>query len=208
MDTKKQLIPWDKYLQYGRRVFYKKKSVIFQQGDAGTGFYYIYAGLVKITSSRTDQTERIIDIANPEQTIGEFSLLDDMPSPTSAIAQEDSVLYYFTKKDYMRITQKDPNIVTLLAQSLFLKEQLHLNKIHATGANAHYKIALSLIHIMDASNSTDIQLTKQDLSRFAGVTRMTVHNVLKEWESQKILFIQQRNIHIINPCALKEKLSS
>ena len=46
------LLSWEDYLGYGKRLFYKESSVIFEQGEVGEGFYYIKDGLIKIISTR------------------------------------------------------------------------------------------------------------------------------------------------------------
>ena len=118
----------------------------------------------------------------------------------------NSVLYYFSKNDIEQLTQKDPNMIVLLAQSLFLKEKLLLNNINTTSADTQYQIAYSLLYLMDCYQSNEINFTQQELSFYVGLTRITVYKVLKEWTDEGIVSIKNRKINIINPEALKEKL--
>ena len=199
------LLSWEDYLDYGKRLFYKESSVIFEQGDVGNGFYYIKDGLIKIVSTRSDKNERILDIAGPGLLIGE-QIIDQLPYYSTAISQADSVLYYFTKKDYENLTRKNPDVITLLAHSLILKEKLLINNINATGTDSDYQIAHSLLYLMESYHSKEINLTQQDLSSYVGLTRITVYKVLKSWASEGILSIKNRKIYIIDPNALRAKL--
>lgn len=204
---KDSLLTWENYLEYGKRQFYKEKSIIFRQGEVGNGFYYVEKGLIKIVSEKSNQKERILDIVGSGFIIGEQAF-DDLPYYSTSISHMNSVLYYFSKNDIEQLTQKDPNMIVLLAQSLFLKEKLLLNNINTTSADTQYQIAYSLLYLMDCYQSNEINFTQQELSFYVGLTRITVYKVLKEWTDEGIVSIKNRKINIINPEALKEKLLS
>ena len=104
------------------------------------------------------------------------------------------------------MTRKNPDVITLLAHSLILKEKLLINNINATGTDSDYQIAHSLLYLMESYQSKEINLTQQDLSSYVGLTRITVYKVLKSWASEGILSIKNRKIYIIDPNALRAKL--
>ena len=183
-------------------MFFKEKSVIFQQGNVGSGFYYIEKGLIKIVTMKSDDSERILDLAGPGVIIGE-QVIDDLPYYSTAISQQDSVLYYFSKKDYEELSQKYPEVIILLAGSLILKEKLLLSNIMATSADTHYQVARSLLHLMESCKSREINMTQQELSLYVGLTRITVYKILKKWTAEGILSIKNRKIYIIDPNALR-----
>ncbi|EKN68437.1 hypothetical protein BABA_12360 [Neobacillus bataviensis LMG 21833] len=198
-------LSWENYIKYGKRIFFKEKSIIFRQGDVGSGFYYVKKGLIKIVSGKSDKNERILDIAGPGLLIGEQTI-DNLPYYSTAISHEDSVLYYFSEKDYEDLAQKDPNVIALLAHSLILKHRLLLNNINAKSADTDYQIAHSLLYLMESYKSKEINFTQQELSHYVGLTRITVYKVLKKWASDGILSIKNRKIYIIDTNALIEKL--
>ena len=86
-------------------------------------------GLIKIVSEKSDKNERILDIVGSGFIIGEQAI-DGFPYYSTSISHVNSVLYYFSKKDIEKLTQKDPNMISLLAQSLILKDNLLLNNIN------------------------------------------------------------------------------
>ncbi|WP_052343600.1 Crp/Fnr family transcriptional regulator [Bacillus massiliigorillae] len=202
--TNNILLSWEDYLEYGKRLFFKEKTVIFEQGDIGSGFYFVKKGLIKIKSKRNDENSRILDIVGPGRIIGEQTI-DHLPYYSTAISHVDSILYYFTNNDFEELTQKYPEVITLLVHSLILKEKLLLNNINATSTDTHPQIAYSLLYLMDSYKSQEINLTQQELSLFVGVTRITIYKVLKQWVSEGILSINNRKIFIIDPQSLWEK---
>lgn len=195
--------PWTDYLKYGKRLFYKKKSIIFQQGEVGTGFYYIYKGTVKIISVTPGEGKRILDIVGPGVLAGE---IDQSPYFSSAVCHEDCVLYYFSEQDYETLIYLHPEVTILFAQSLILKEKLLLNNINLTSTSTEYQIAHSLLYLMNSYRSKEINLTQQELAYYVGLTRVTIYKVLKKWASEGILSINKRKIYILDAIALKEKM--
>ena len=147
-------------------------------------------GLSKSFQRNLNQKERILDIVGSGFIIGEQAF-DDLPYYSTSISHINSVLYYFSKNDIEQLTQKDPNMIVLLAQSLFLKEKLLLNNINTTSADTQYQIAYSLLYLMDCYQSNEINFTQQELSFYVGLTRITVYKVLKEWTDEGIVSIQE-----------------
>lgn len=196
---------WTDHLKFAKRVFFKKKSVIFQQGDIGGGFYYIEKGIVKIISDHSGEGRRILDIVGPGYLTGEHSI-DGSPYFSTGVCHKDCVLYYFSKNDYQTLIEKHPEVTTLFAQSLIQKERLLLNNINATSGIPKHQIAHSLLYLMIPFQGNEIDLTQQELSQYVGLTRITIYKILKKWSSEGILFTKGRKIYIENPSALREKL--
>ncbi|MFD1706242.1 Crp/Fnr family transcriptional regulator [Siminovitchia sediminis] len=199
--------PWVNYLVYGKRLFFKEQSIIFNQGVLGEGFYYIEKGLVKILSKTANNTDRILNVAGHGQLIGE-QVIDDLPYFSTAVCHKDSIVYFFSKQDYRKMIQHHPEVITLLAQSLIQKEKLLLNNINITHSDTEFQIAHFLISLTNASRTKIVDLTQQELSHYVGLTRITIYKVFKRWTKEGIIFLQNRKIHILDYDALKSKLSA
>ncbi|MFD1706248.1 Crp/Fnr family transcriptional regulator [Siminovitchia sediminis] len=204
--TNHSLSSWEDFLPYGKRMFFKAKSIIFRQGEIGTGFYYIKKGIVKVYSIKPDVNERILDITGPGILIGEHTI-DHLPYYSTAISHEDCVLYYFSKTDFDNLSLKHPEITILFAKSLNEKNRILLNNINATTTGTEYHIARSLIYLMESYQSTEINLTQQELSHYVGITRITLYKILKTLVSDGIIDIRNRKIYILNLSALHKKIS-
>lgn len=195
---------WTNYLKYGKRIFYKKKSVIFQQGEIGSGFYYIYKGTVKIISFTPGEGKRILDVVGPGVLSG---WIDHSPYFCSAVCHEDSVVYYFSQEDYENVIQKHPEVTFLYAEAIVSKEKLLLNSINVTSTSTESQIAYSLLYLIHSCRSKVVNLSQQDLSHFVGFTRITVYKVLKKWASDGIIRIQNRKIYVTDMESLESVAS-
>ncbi|VEF46770.1 putative transcriptional regulator, cyclic nucleotide binding protein [Bacillus freudenreichii] len=205
--TNSSLETWEDFLTHGKRMFFKAKTIIFRQGDTCPGFYYIKRGIVKVYSMKPDINERILDISGPGILIGEHTI-DYLPCYSTAIAHEDCILYYFTKKDYENLSLENPEVTLLFAKSLIDKKRVLLNNINATNASTEYQIARSLLYLMNSYQSMEINLTQQELSHYVGLTRITVYKVLKRWIDEGLVAIKNRKIFILDSNALEEFLFS
>ncbi|MFD1706273.1 Crp/Fnr family transcriptional regulator [Siminovitchia sediminis] len=194
---------WTDYLQYGKRIFYKKNTVVFQQGDLRNGFYYILKGIIKITSNDPGKGKRILDIAGPGYLIGDT---DCKPYFSSAVCHNDSVLYYYSKQDYERLLDEHPETSSIFFRSLIQKQRLLLSNLNVTSADTEHQMAHSLLHLSNIYKGREIDLTQQEVSQYVGLTRYTVYNIVKKWSAEGIITVQNRKIAILDVEKLKEKL--
>ncbi|WP_380043667.1 Crp/Fnr family transcriptional regulator [Cytobacillus kochii] len=194
---------WNDYLKYGKRLFYKKNSIIFQQGDVRNGFYYLFKGIIKITSTNSRNDKRILDIVGQGDLVGDT---DSKPYFSSAVCHEDCILYFFSKDDYEKLIYQHPETTALFFQSLFQKQRSLLNNLNASSTGTEYQIAYSLLHLINIYKGTDINLTQQELSQYVGLSRITIYKILKNWSSEHIIELYNKKISIKNIELLKKKL--
>ena len=81
---------------------YARDEVIYLRGDAGTAFYVIASGRVKIALTSPDGKEIILRRLGPGGFHGELALLDDEPRSADAIATEPSVLLVLQRDAFRR----------------------------------------------------------------------------------------------------------
>lgn len=82
--------------------FYEKGSVIFKQGDNPDGFYGIILGKVKLLlESKLYENEiTLLSILKEGECFGERGIINYKPRSASAVAEEDSHLYFIKLFDF------------------------------------------------------------------------------------------------------------
>ncbi|RXT08191.1 Crp/Fnr family transcriptional regulator [Ammoniphilus sp. CFH 90114] len=196
---------WDILLKYASRRFLKKKTTIYNQGDVGEGFYYIDKGAVKIVSLSSGGG-RILDIAGPGTLIGE-QVLDDKPYFSSAIAIEDTVVYYFSRDTYRTLVKEHPELVIFFANLVILKVRMLINEINLKPLTSEYQVAYSLLKLAESCKKMEIDISQQELADFTGLTRITIYKIMKKWKEEEWIDIQNRKLLIRKPEALKQYIS-
>ncbi len=83
------------------RIF-KKGKVVFKEGDAVEGIYFMYRGWVKIHKEWTHPKELVVRFAGPGDIIGHRGLGDKKNYPVSATALEDSTSCVLFRRSFWK----------------------------------------------------------------------------------------------------------
>ncbi|SDH61752.1 cAMP-binding domain of CRP or a regulatory subunit of cAMP-dependent protein kinases [Aneurinibacillus thermoaerophilus] len=193
---------WEPYLKYGTRQFVKRKTVIYNQGSIGDGFYYLHKGLVRIVTSTVKGRKRILNIVVPGQILG-IQSLDQYAHFTTAVTVKDCVLYYFPRDQFKDLIMIYPDLRNLFAQTIIHKMRILLEGIKLNTLSSEQQIAILLLNIYDDFKNYKVPLSQQDLANCTGLTRITVYKILKQWREDKIIQIQNRRFIIKRPELLK-----
>jgi CRP-like cAMP-binding protein len=79
-----------------KKIFVKKNTVLFNEGDEADNCYFILSGTVRI-STLINNIEKIISILQPSSLFGESAMLDSEKRNATAVADTDSNLFVINK---------------------------------------------------------------------------------------------------------------
>ncbi|GCE49098.1 CRP/FNR family transcriptional regulator [Thermosporothrix hazakensis] len=95
----------------GQERTYPAGSVLFKQGDAGSGLYIIKSGKVRIEQAiHPDRAEETLGTAGPGDVLGEMALLDDLPRSASVTAEEDVTAFLLPVWEFRNFLRSHPDI--------------------------------------------------------------------------------------------------
>ncbi|MBX5450599.1 cyclic nucleotide-binding domain-containing protein [Thermogemmatispora sp.] len=98
---------------------YSAGTVLFHQGDTGTGLYIITAGRVRIVQAKDpDRAEEVIGTAGPGEVLGEMALLDDLPRSASVVAEEETTAILLPIWEFRSVLRRQPEIALKLLSVL------------------------------------------------------------------------------------------
>jgi CBS domain-containing protein len=86
-------------------VYFKKDSIIYEQGQAGLPVYLIFSGLVCLY-----RNEEIVDYASRGELFGISAALGNTRSPLGARALEDSICYTLYRDTFRAVLDKNPTV--------------------------------------------------------------------------------------------------
>jgi CRP-like cAMP-binding protein len=195
-------VKWETFLKYGTRQFCKGKTVIYNQGDMGEGFYYLHKGLVKIVTSTVKGKERLLNIVVPGQILG-VQAMDRQTHFTTALAVKDSVLYHFSCEQFKELMNVQPDLLPLFVQTVNQKMRILLYAINLKALTAEGQISSLLLNSCEENKNYEVPLTQQDLANCTGLTRITVYKVLKQWKEDGLIDIENRKFIINRPDLLR-----
>jgi len=195
------------YLENGSRIFVKRNTVIYEQGTTGDGFYLVAEGKIIISMKVFDEKNRILEILGNGQLFGEQSM-DQSSYFSSATALENSVVYYYTSKQFQELVIKNEYVRTLFYSSMINKLKQLGDIIQLKSLSVEVQLANSLLELSRKYNSFEIPLNQQQLSNYTGLTRITIYKITKEWKGCKLLTEKEGKLFIESRELLQEYVNA
>lgn len=95
---------------YARAYAVKKGDIIFREGHKGSFMCIVIDGRVDILKESDSHEKKRITTVRPGKTMGEMSIIDELPYSATAIATEDTKVVMITKLNFDVMTKKHPEL--------------------------------------------------------------------------------------------------
>lgn len=182
---------------------YKKKEVIYYEGDYAGGIYFVSSGKVRTYKITRDAKEYSVDLHGPGDFIGYLSILDGNEFKESAVAMEEVEIFKIPKEDFTELLFKNRDVsnsfIKILAHNILEKEEKLLNLAFNT---VRKRVADSLIYLHNKYNkaNTDrfvIAISRNELASLVGTSTESVIRTLSEFKEEKLIEIKSGKITIV-----------
>lgn len=192
-----------------RCVHLRKGDPVFSEGSYPRGLYYVNQGKIKVIQTGPDGREQIVHFAKDADIMGYRAILSGDQYSCSAVAMENSSVYFIPKAHFFSLIEKNSKFALQLFH-LFSKELKKAEKKITSIAQRPVKerIAQSILQLIDyygfeKDNSTmSIVITREEMANISGSTRETVIRVLTEFQEEKVLVLNGKKIKILQHAAL------
>jgi len=193
------------------QVFQKGES-IFDEEDEGTGFYVVISGRVKVFKLSPEGKEQTLHIFGPGEPFGEVAVFTGKRFPASAEALEETRAFFFARKEFMDLIQRDPslalNMLAVLSQRLRrfsgLIESLSLKEVPG-------RLAAYFLYLQEGrKGGADLilEISKNQLASLLGTIPETLSRILARMNREGFIdSIGPRQVRILNGKGLKELAS-
>lgn len=186
---------------------FKRKQIVFLEGDDVQGIFCIQSGKVKIYKTTGDGKQQILNIAQPGSLLGHSSLFTQCPHAFTAEALDDSQICFWNQEGFLSILQRNPpvalKLMTQLSAELNRAEEKVLENAYQSVRQRFAKFLLMLKDKFGVSESQgyrlDIYLSRQELAQAIGSTEETVVRLISEFHKDGFINIDKKNIFVIEP---------
>ncbi len=192
-----------------------RRGLIFADGQEAKGFYVILSGKVKLYKVSPEGKEQILHVVSAPDAFAEAALFLEGNYPASAEAMTDCQLFFFPKRGFVELIEKNPqlSINMIVSLSHFLRrfaaliEELSLKEI--SSRLAKYLIDLSLRSEREGKQArlVELDLSKTQLASKLGTVSETLSRTLSKMKAKGIIDVQRNKIHILDRRALEEVAS-
>lgn len=173
-----------------QRVSFKKKEVIFSEGEPSDWFYVLTSGKVKITKLSYEGKEIILEIIQAPDFFGGLAVLKGFPYPASAIAMEDSEVIMIPRNAFLNLVERYPSISKSLLSFLIDRIKVTQETLKNVALErVETRIASALLRFKEKYGKTtkdgiliDLRLTKQELAEMVGTTVETAIRIMSKFK--------------------------
>lgn len=189
-----------KKLSLERRVkHYKKREVIFEEGDYPRYLYFVNSGKVKVFKTNEDGKEYIIDIFMDGDFVGYNDLIRDSKYAEGASALEDTDISLIPREDFLTLLHANRDVasqlIKMLANNVTEKEEQLLNLAYHS---VRKRVANAILLLSEKEGDTEINILRDDLARIVGTAKESVIRMLTEFKEDGYIEINDGAIVLKN----------
>ena len=191
---------------------YKKKQIVYSEGNHPNRLYYIVKGKVKTYKTNEDGKELVTELYSPGDFLGYVSLLEGSIYKDTATAMEETELAVIPKEDFENLINNNKEVamqfIRLLAKNISDKEkqlvELAYNSLRKKVARA--LTTLQLKYPQKSKDNFSIDISRESLASIAGTATESLIRTLSDFRSEKLIDIKEGSIVIINQKKLEQLL--
>ena len=187
---------------------FKKGQLVFSEGDEGMGFYLVISGRVKIYKLSPEGKEQIMHIFGPGQPFAEVPVFGGTHYPANADAMESCELFFFPKKGFISLIQKNPSLAMNMLASLSQRLKQFSNLIESLSLKeVPGRLASYLLYLSDKNGSIDefnLDIAKSQLASLLGTIPETLSRIFSKLGSSELVKIDGPKITILNREGLED----
>jgi CRP-like cAMP-binding protein/CheY-like chemotaxis protein len=182
---------------------YKKRQIIFIEGNHPIRLYYIHKGKVKIYKTNNEGKELILRILNTGEFFGYIAMLEDTVYKANAEAMEDCEIAAIPRNEFEELMRTNPEVcrkfIKLLAKDVTEVEE-HL--LHIAYNSLRRKVADALLNIHkkyeEKSGDCSINISRENLAAVAGTATESLIRTLGDFKNEHLIDIKDGKIAILN----------
>jgi len=198
-----------KYLgSYMNRQSFPRGSVIFANGDPGTGLMGVLAGAVKISVASADGRDIVLTIMHEGEIFGEIALLDGHPRTADATAMTDCELMVIERRDFIPFLRSQPDLAIQIIEILCSRLRRTTEQVQdVTFLNLPTRLAKTLLRLIaetERPGSAKVSITQCEISQIVGRSRESTNKQLRSWAKHGLIRLERGAVVVLRCDKLTE----
>lgn len=188
---------------------FKKKEMIFNEGNNPNYLYFLSKGKVKTFKAHEYGKELITDLYKEGDFFGYTALLEGFPYSESAETLEESEVCLIPKEDFFALIHTNAQVmktfIKMLSDNILEKENQLVNLAYSS---VRKRVAEALLLLQSRYDNKQnekfsISISREDLANIVGTATESLIRTLSDFKEEKLIEIKGSNITIINFNKLK-----
>ncbi len=183
---------------------YKKKQIIYSEGNRPASLFYILKGKVKTFKTNDNGKELVVGLYKVNDFFGFVDLLENCNYQETAAAMEETELAIIPRQEFEELIDSSHEVsrkfIKILAKNISENE----NKLLGLAYNSlRKKVAEALITLSekyksDVNENFVINITRDNLATIAGTAIESLIRTLGDFKHEKLIDINDGVITILN----------
>ncbi|MBK8610690.1 MAG: response regulator [Chitinophagaceae bacterium] len=192
---------------------YKKKQVIYSEGNHPNCLYYVLKGKVKVSKTNDDGKEFVTELFSPGDYMGYIALFEETVYQDTAKAMEETELAVIPREEFEELINHNLEVtqtfIHLLANNVSEKE----NQLLGIAYNSlRKKVAEALLLIQkkyqqEKDEKFVIDINRDSLATIAGTAKESLIRTLGDFKNEKLIDVDGGGIVIVNQKKLEHLLN-
>lgn len=184
-------------------VEFKKKQLIYSEGQHPNKLFYIESGKVKIYKSSDSGKELITNLLSAGDFFGHTSLIENKVYEEFAETLEESSIRVIPRKEFENLLTHNQEIalkvIKLLANNITEKEQQLVALAYHSLRKRVADALLTLKKKYESNTDThfSIAISREDLANIAGTATESLIRTLSDFKAEKLIEIKEGKITLL-----------
>ena len=192
---------------------YKKKRLIYDEGNHPVKLFYIQKGKVKTFKTNDEGKELTVGLFGNGDFVGYTAILEGTVYKETAEVMEDTTLTIIDKEAFEKLLRFNKEVaqqfIRLLAQSVTDREEqlvgIAYNSLRKRVAGA--LVLLQKKYTKDEEGKFSMYISREDLAQIAGTATESIIRTLSDFKSEKLIDIKEGAIIILDEKRLASLLN-
>lgn len=190
---------------------FKKKDLIFMEGQTPTDLYFIEKGQVKTYKVNYDGKELITGIHREGDFLGFVPLLEDRPYNENAEVQEDSKITIIPKPDFISLIYSSKDVarkfIKMLSNNI---EEMENRLLDIAYQSVRQRVANALLKMNERFSGVNkdgfITIARKDISSIVGTATESLNRTLADFKEEGFIEISGEGLKLIDVNKLEKLL--
>jgi CRP-like cAMP-binding protein/CheY-like chemotaxis protein len=189
---------------------FKKKDLIFMEGQTPNDLYFIEKGQIKTYKINSDGKELITGIHKEGEFLGYVPLLEDRAYNENAEVLDDAKVSIIPKEDFLTLIYSSKDIarkfIKMLSNNLEETENRLLDIAYKSVRQRVANALLKLNERLPDEKNPVITIARRDISNIVGTATESLNRTLADFKDEGLIGITGDGIKIINKTKLEKLL--
>jgi len=190
-------------VQGTREIHVRREQLLFQKGDAGTGFYVVGYGQIKLVFPSAQGNEKVLKIVGPGQSFGEAVMFLGKPYIVSAQALTDALLLHISKEVIFAAIDRDSTFARKMLAGLSMRLHELIQDVEAyslqSGAQRLIGFLIQQVGVGAATGRPvefDLPASKNIIASRLNLTPETLSRILHNLMETGLITVKGRRITV------------